>query len=297
MVSSLSECFGKGSSFLIDATFARISRLAQVQELYWKEMIPTASIPFIMISYGQYCPVARAAELLNERWTLLIMRDLLGGAQRFNDIRRGVPRMSPSLLSKRLKDLEAAGLIVRRNRGESGIVEYFPTPAGLEVQPIVEFYGVWGQRWVRGKLDEDELDVSLLMWFLRCGIDRRFFPSERTVIQFEFTDRPRLRKENWWLDQWWLVVTRDEVDLCIHDPGHEVDLYVVSDLRTLTKVSMGDIRLRKALRDQSIEVHGSRSLVKSLKDWLPRSPFASVPKPPRALDIGSIIESIGRNSS
>jgi len=157
-----------------------------------------------MKTYGQYCPVARAAEILNERWTLLIMSDILDGARRFNEIRNGVPRMSPTLLSKRLKNLEACDLIVRRSASESGPIEYLPTPAGLEVRPIIELYGIWGQRWVRNRLGDDEIDVNLLMWYLRGGIDRHHFPQRRSVVCFKFTDRPRLSKGDWWVDQWWL---------------------------------------------------------------------------------------------
>jgi DNA-binding HxlR family transcriptional regulator len=253
-----------------------------------------AKIPDVMMTYGQYCPVARAAEILGERWTLLILRDLLAGARRFNEIRRGVPRMSPSLLSKRLKDLESLGLIKRRKANGSSVVEYIPTPAGLEVRPIVELYGAWGQRWVRNRLGEDELDVSLLMWFLRCGIDRRYFANDRNVVHFQFTDQPRLRKETWWLDQWWLIVTQEEIDLCVKDPGHEVDLYVVSNLRTLTKVSMGDIPAQQALRDRSIELHGSRALAKSFNAWLPRSSHSIVARPPEPLDLRHIVESASK---
>jgi DNA-binding HxlR family transcriptional regulator len=250
-----------------------------------------------MPSYAQYCPVARAAEILNERWTLLILRDLLYGARRFNEIRKGVPRMSPTLLSKRLKNLEACGLIVRRLAHKTGIVEYFPTPAGLEVRPIIELYGAWGQRWVRDRLGNDELDVNLLMWDLRCGIDRQHFPRGRTVVSFEYTDRPRLSKDKWWVDKWWLIVTEEGVDLCVQDPGYEVDLYVVTDLRTMTKVSMGDIPVREAVRSQVIELHGSRSLAETFEHWLPRSSFADVARPPEPLDLQHVVESISTEAA
>ena len=246
-----------------------------------------------MQSYGQYCPVARAAEILNERWTLLILRDVLGGARRFNEIRRGVPRMSPTLLSKRLKNLEQCGLLARRRAAQGGSYEYSPTDAALEVKPIIELYGVWGQRWVRNRLGDDELDVNLLMWFLRFGIDRKQFTRERSVIHFEFTDRPRLKKGQWWADQWWLIVSAEEIDLCIQDPGYEVDLYVVSDLRTMTKISIGDIPVRQALRSRAVELHGERDLVRSFERWLPRSPFASVPLPPKVLDLRHVLQTIG----
>ena len=233
-----------------------------------------------MKSHAQYCPVARAADILNQKWTLLIFRDLFAGATRFNELRRGVPRMSPTLLSQRLRQLESQGLIERRVAPETGVIEYLPTSAGLEVKPIVELYGMWGQRWVRNRLGEDELDVSLLMWALRGGIERRYFEGERTVVRFEFTDRPRLKKQNWWLDKWWLIVTPEEIDLCIQDPGHEVDLYVISDLRTMTKVSMGDIPVRQAVSSEAIKLHGSRLLAKNIERWLPHSRFAKVTQPP-----------------
>lgn len=245
-----------------------------------------------MQSYGQYCPVARAAEILNERWTLLLMRDLLGGARRFNEIRKGVPRMSPTLLSKRLKSLEACGLIVRRQAGKSGPVEYLPTPAGLEIKAIIELYGAWGQRWVRNRLGEDELDVNLLMWFLRCGIDRQHFPPGRSVVHIEYSDRPRLSNGTWWLDRWWLIVSEDEIDLCLQDPGFEVDLYVVTDLRTMTDVSMGDIAVREALRSRAIELHGSPLLTKGFERWLPRSSHAGVPRPPNPLNLRHVLKSM-----
>ena len=269
----------------------------QVQELYWNQFCTSDSLDDAMKTYGQYCPVARAVDILGERWTLLLLRDILGGARRFNEIRRGVPRMSPTLLSSRLKSLEAFGLIVRRTAPESGVIEYSPTQAGLEVTPIVELYGAWGQRWVRNRLGDDELDVSLLMWYLRCGIDRRHFPAERSVVRFEFTDRPRLKKESWWIDKWWLIVTADDVDLCVQDPGHEVDLYVISDLRTMTKVSMGDIPVREAVRTEAIELHGSRSLAKSFEHWLPRSSHADVARPPEPLDIRHIIGPMSKGAA
>ena len=148
-----------------------------------------------MKTYGQYCPVARAAEILGERWTLLILRDILGGARRFNQIRNGVPRMSPTLLSQRLKGLETFGLITRQAVPGTGVIEYAPTQAGLEARPIIELFGVWGQRWVRNRLGDDELDVSLLMWYLQCGVDPRHFDTERRVVCFEFTPPEATKRE------------------------------------------------------------------------------------------------------
>ena len=140
-----------------------------------------------MKSYGQFCPVAKAAEILAEKWTLLILRDLLAGSRHFNEIRKGVPLMSPSLLSKRLKSLEEAGVVERRCDASGPATEYHLTAAGREVQLIVELFGIWGQRWVRNRFGEDGLDVGLLMWAivldLRSGVDPDYFPTGRTVVR------------------------------------------------------------------------------------------------------------------
>ncbi len=243
----------------------------------------------IMKSYGQYCPVARAAEILSQRWTLLILRDLLGGVRRFNDLRRGVPLMSPSLLSRRLKDLEKWGIVTRVRDAESGAVEYRTTPAARELRPILELLGAWGQRWVRNQLIDDELDVSLLMWDVSLRVDPKKFGPGQTVIGFEFKDRPRLKKGDWWVDKWWLVLADGESDLCLRDPGFDVDLYIATDLRTMTRVWMGDIPVREALRSEAIELQGSRSLVDSFERWLPLSHHAQHERPPAQMNLERIL--------
>ncbi len=235
-----------------------------------------------MKGYGQYCPVARAAEILGKRWTLLILRDLHGGCRHFNELRKGVPLISPSLLSQRLKELEAAGVVERRC-GEGGrSPEYHLTTAGRETAAIVKLFGAWGQRWVRNVLGEDELDVGLLMWALRGNIDAGKFPAARAVVQFAFSDRPKLR-----YDCWWLVVDDGGVDMCIDDPGFNVDLYVTTDLRTLTRLSMGDIPARDAVRSGAIELHGARNLAAGFGSWMGFSPFANVARPPKPLRVST----------
>ena len=144
---------------------------------------------------------------------------------------------------------------------------------------------------MRNRIAEDALDVSLLMWFLRLGLDRDRFPAGRTVVRFDYTDQPRLAKGKWWLDRWWLIVTDDGIDLCIDDPGFEADLFVLSDLRTMTKVSMGDMSVREALRSGAIELHGSRKLAERFEAWLPRSGFAEVTRPPDPLDLRAVLGS------
>jgi DNA-binding HxlR family transcriptional regulator len=226
-----------------------------------------------MKSYGQYCPVARAAEVLTERWSLLILRDLLGGSRRFNEFRKGVPLMSPTLLSKRLKSLEEAGVIERRCDASGRKVEYHLTPAGEEAQPMIEMLGIWGQRWVRNLLGEDDLDVGLLMWDISGRIEAGQFPAGRSVIQFEFTDVSGPKK------LWWLVAEAGEVDLCIKDPGFEADLYVTADLRTMTKAWMGDMPIKQAVRSGEIELHGSAALARGFDKWMQLSVFAGVERP------------------
>jgi DNA-binding HxlR family transcriptional regulator len=241
-----------------------------------------------MKSYGQYCPIAQAAEILNQRWTLLILRDVLYGARRFNEIRKFVPLMSPTLLSRRLRELETAGLI-RRRHGNSGATEYCPTEAAGELLPVLELLGAWGQRWVRNRLKEDELDANLLMATIHHLIDASRFPTGRTVVAILFTDDPPLQKEAWRVDQWWLVVDGGEVELCLKDPGFETDVFVTTDLRTLTRYFMGDIAFRDAARSGAIEVIGPKPLVDAFERWMPRSHFEQVPRPPEPLDLLAII--------
>jgi DNA-binding HxlR family transcriptional regulator len=224
-----------------------------------------------MKGYRQFCPVAKAAEILTERWTPLIVRELLCGSRRFNDLRRGVPLMSPALLSKRLKSLESAGIIERRSPGGSS--EYQLTPAGEELRPIVETLGVWGQRWARRELTREDLDAGLLMWDVHRGLAADRLPQGRTVIHFELTDAPRAKR------RWWLVANDGDVELCLSDPGHDVDLYVITDVKTMTQVWMGDIKVDRAVANELIELHGSPQLARRIGSWLGRSFFAGVERP------------------
>jgi DNA-binding HxlR family transcriptional regulator len=201
---------------------------------------------------------------------LLVLRELLSGSRRFNDLRKGVPLMSPTLLSKRLKFLEAAGVLERRRARSDKGWEYQPTNAGEDLRPVVEMLGVWGQRWVRSRLTTDELDSGLLMWDIRRRIDPQQFPARRVVVQFEFSDVARSKQ------RWWLVGDKDGVDLCVTDPGFEADLYIFTDVRTMTAVWMGDMTLRYALDSGRIELDGLPELRRSLRSWLQLSTLAGV---------------------
>src|SRR6185436_652811 len=193
-----------------------------------------------MIDYGQFCTVARGAEVLGELWTPLVVRELLCGSRRFNDIHRGVPRMSATLLAQRLRKLESLGVVERR-RGTAGW-EYHPAAAGEELRPIVVGLGHWGARWIGSRLRRGQLDAGFLMWDIRRFLRLEAFPKvPRTVIHFRFRDaRPGETR-------WWLVVENGSADLCRDDPGHDLDVDVDSTVRALTEVWTGDSDPRREI--------------------------------------------------
>jgi DNA-binding HxlR family transcriptional regulator len=223
-----------------------------------------------MIRYGQYCPIAKSLELLAERWTLLIVRELLMGSRRFNDLRRGVPLMAPSMMSQRLKALADGGIIVHERSSSGHFREYHLTSAGEELRPLIVQIGTWGQRWSRSKMTADDLDASFLMWDIRRNVHVDRLPRERVVIFFEFPDAKKGMKN------WWLVVDSGEVDLCLEDPGHEVDVTLSSNLRTMTQIWMGDMSLVQARAKGLLKVSGAAKLVRGIGSWLGASPFANV---------------------
>lgn len=218
--------------------------------------------------YGQYCPVAKAVEIIGERWTLLVLREIMMGSRRFNDILRGVPLMSTALLAKRLKDLEHAGVIKRVVVPGSKYNEYRLTAAGGELQPVIAGLGLWGQNWLEDHLHQQDLDAGVQMWDVRRRIDVGALPKGRTVMQFNFPDAPKARQ------LWWIVIDNAEVDLCYSDPGHEVDLYFSTDLMTMAKIWLGRLAIKKALRDKSLELIGDRKLASSISSWLKLSLLA-----------------------
>lgn len=221
-------------------------------------------------SYHQFCPVAKAMELLDERWTLLVVRELVMGSRRFNDLRRGLPRMSPTLLSKRLHHLTVAGIIEKLSVGTE--VHYELTSAGRELRPIVEALGLWGTRWI-GTLGDEDLDPKLLMWDMHRKIDLTAVPPGRTIICFDFSDVETHSR------RWWLTIDSDEVDLCDDDPGFEVAVHVSCTLRALTEIWRGDISWIDALRAQDMTITGPETLRRGLPGWFLLLPFAKVPRP------------------
>lgn len=224
-------------------------------------------------SYKQFCPVAMAAEILCTRWTVVLLRELVAGSTRFNELRRGVPRMSPALLSQRLKELEAAGILIRKSSSERGVFEYQLTAAGRELGPIVEAFGVWGQRRIESNLSLQHLDVQLLMWDMRRNLNTTPMPKKRSVVQFSYPELPATQRS------WWLIVDpKESVDLCSIDPGFDVDLYVSVDLRTMTAIWMGLDTVRAAIANRRMMLTGDRQLATAMQSWLGLSPFAKEQK-------------------
>jgi DNA-binding HxlR family transcriptional regulator len=223
-------------------------------------------------NYHQFCPVAMTAELLCTRWTIVLMRELLAGSTRFNEFRRGLPRISPALLSQRLKELEEAGIVERRpSEREPGVSEYHLTPAGRELAPLVEGFGRWGQRWVSSELSLQRLDGALLMWDMRRNLAIDPPPTVRKVVKIHFPDAPAKDRH------WWLVVMPDAcVDLCKIDPGFDVDLYVNAELKAMTAIWMGLLPFRAALQDDRVSMVGDPRLADEFPTWLQLSPFAPV---------------------
>ena len=222
-----------------------------------------------MPNYGQFCPVAKSTELLGQPWTLLIIRELCCADQSFNNLRMGLPLISPTLLSTRLKLLEKQGIISRNKQGTN--ITYSLTEAGQELSPIIMALGIWGQRWVRSDMSDKDLDPTLLMWDIHRRIDTSFFPEKRSVIFFQFVDYAVAMRF------WWLIVEASNVDICLKDPGYEPDLYINAQLKAMTQVWMGDISPSEALKAKTIELSGDKKLVHSFKDWIGSSTFAEYP--------------------
>ncbi len=222
-------------------------------------------------SYGQFCPISMAAEIVCTRWTALVLREFLCGATRFNDIRRGVPKMSPALLSKRLKELEEGGVITSVET-ETGGSEYRLTPMGRDLEPLIMGLGEWGQRWIESKLSLRNLDPSLLMWDMRRNIRPEPLPDRRCTIQILY---PELGEGD---RAWWLVVEEGLVDLCKIDPGYDVDLLITCSLRSMTSVWMGITTLAEEKDAGRLAIDGDRMIARTINRWLGLSGFAALPR-------------------
>jgi len=232
------------------------------------------------ISYGQFCPVAKACEVVTERWTPLVILQLYLGSQRFTDIHRGVPLMSRSLLSKRLQELERADIVERFDSG-SGYDLYRLTPPGEELGPLVIQLGHWGKKWMRSELTARELDAGLLMWDMQRRIEHRALPKEQVVVHFLYHDAPVSRR------RWWLILDRDSANLCLVDPGIQADLNVKTSVGTMTSIWMGDLSYGEALQSGDLELIGPTALRSRFPMWLRLSYYADVERQVQASQVSS----------
>jgi DNA-binding HxlR family transcriptional regulator len=224
----------------------------------------------VMKSYGQFCPVAKAAEIFCERWTPLILRDLAIGATRFSELQRGAPLASPTLLSQRLKQLEKEGIVLRRMAPGGGVWTYHLSPAGEELASVVLSLGVWGQKWSRRELARHEVDLGLLLWAMERGAKPDAFGPERTVIELTFTDQ--IEKKRYW----WFLNEAGRCELCLKAPDRDADLFVETTLPDMIYIWRGDLPLAQAIEAGRLSVDGTSQLRQAFGRWLSISPLAHV---------------------
>lgn len=222
------------------------------------------------MEYGQFCPIAKATEIIGEKWTLLLVRELLMGGTRFSELQRGLSLISPTMLSKRLDTLEEHGLVMKKKIPNQRGYEYFPTKSCSELLPIIKTLGDWGMRWARSNLTEKDYDVELLMLYLKRSINAENLIGNETVIRFKFTDIGTY-------PDWWLVVTGEDLDLCIKDPGKDVDVYFTSTVKTMVDIWMGDNVYKKAIRDGDLKIVGEKMLTHNVNAWMSNSIFTDLP--------------------
>lgn len=221
------------------------------------------------MEYGQFCPIAKATEILGEKWTILIVRELLMGARRFSELQRGLTLISPTLLSKRLEVLARHGLVMKKRiAGQKGH-EYIPTRSCEELLPILVSLGEWGMRWAQVNVTRDDYDVELLMLYLQRSIKTDALPGSETAIRFRFTD---IRE----YPDWWLLVQGERVDICVNDPGREIDVYFTTTVQVMADVWMGKVSYRKAIADKSLTLVGQKALINDVSAWMSDSIFAGI---------------------
>lgn len=228
-----------------------------------------------MRSYGQFCPVAKSAEILGNPWAILIVRELLLGSSRFSELQKGLPRISPTVLNTRLKELEDHGVILKRRLNGQRGHEYRLTPAGKELSAVVEALVVWGMRWARDEMDDSDLDVTFLMFDVQRNLNLDELPDGETVLCFRFPDLDEFSR-------WWLVCDGGDVDLCYQDPGKDIHVYITATSHDMIGVWMGDLPLSEALADERVLLVGEKAIVNRFRKWFPLSSAAGIPRPTAA---------------
>ena len=222
------------------------------------------------MEYGQFCPIAKASEIIGEKWSILIIRELLMGGTRFNELQRGLSLISPTLLSKRLESLSAYGLVHKKKiPGQRGF-EYLPTKSCKELLPIILSIGNWGMAWAKANLTDKDYDVELLMLYLKRSIDKDNIPGNHTVIKFNFTDTDVY-------PEWWIVVGEKEIDLCVKNPGHEVDIYFTTTVKTMADIWTGQITYKQSIKQNKLKLVGDDYLSRTVTSWLSNAIFADLP--------------------
>lgn len=241
-------------------------------------------------SYGQYCPLALAAEMLGERWTLLVVSRLIDGCRRFNEIHRGVPKISATLLSTRLAQLEQAGLCEKRPAPNGHGSIYQPTEACLELDPIIMKLAAWGQRWARD-LELEDMDPGFLAWSMSTRLDLDAMPEGTTVIAFEFHGTPR------GFDRFWLMKHEGRIEMCLKPPGFETDVTVSADIARFVQAWRGFRSMREEIAAGKIRLSGPRQLVKKLPDWLLGSALAPFPRMRQGDERALYLQQVGEPAS
>ena len=218
------------------------------------------------MDYGQFCPISKAVEILGDKWTLLIVRELLMGGRRYSELQRGLSQISPTILSKRLDSLSRYGLVLKKKIPNQKGYEYFPTRSCSELLPIIKSLGDWGMRWAKSNLTEKDYDVELLMLYLQRSIIPENLVGDETVIRFKFTDIKEY-------PDWWMVVQDNKVDLCTNDPGKDVDVYFTTTVKTMVDVWMGWNTYRKAIANDELKLVGPKALINNVSTWMEDSVY------------------------
>ncbi len=217
--------------------------------------------------YGQFCPISKAAEILGERWNILIIRELICGSTRFGELQRGLSQISPTLLTKRLNQLAEYEIVFKKTLPGQKRIEYHLTPAGKELGPLIMSMGEWGMKWNRSRMEDEELDVEFLMLEFYRRLDQEQIPGGRFVAHFSF---PGLKS----FAHWWIVIDGKERELCDTNPGCEVDIRIRSDVRTMTRIWAGELSFQDAKRSEQLQLEGPPLLVRSIAKWLKIAPLA-----------------------
>jgi DNA-binding HxlR family transcriptional regulator len=217
--------------------------------------------------YGQYCPVARAAEIFADRWTVLIVRELLADVSHFNELERGLPHMSRTLLAERLRRLERSGVVKRRVASRGKRIEYRLTPAGRDLQRVVDVFGEWGARWAFGEPRQSELDPIVLLWWMRRRVCMDNIPRRRVVIQFDFRGGPT--------QSYWLLIEPPDVSVCLKNPGFDIDVLVTADITAFYRMWLGRAALADAVRGNQVRLDGAPADIRAFPHWFAWSPMAA----------------------